>query len=86
MDTTFTIGIAFIAFLVVMGLFYVLSRVAGRGDEDLEGRLDQFVNRQVRRIRSSRSTARRRASAGASVSSGRKGFRGKIAPGLARDT
>ncbi|MGC8877976.1 MAG: type II secretion system F family protein [Anaerolineae bacterium] len=39
--------VASLAFLVVMGLFFVLARAIGRGEGDLESRLDQFVARQV---------------------------------------
>ncbi|PWH16400.1 MAG: secretion system protein F [Ardenticatenia bacterium] len=39
--------VASLAFLVVIGLFIVLARVIGRGEEDLESRLDQFVARQI---------------------------------------
>jgi tight adherence protein B len=47
MNMMMAVVIAALAFLVVMGLFILLARVVGRGEEDLESRLDQFVMRQV---------------------------------------
>ncbi|MGQ9502620.1 MAG: type II secretion system F family protein [Anaerolineae bacterium] len=41
------IVVASLAFLVVMGIFFVLARAVGRGEEGLESRLDQFVTRQI---------------------------------------
>jgi tight adherence protein B len=39
--------VAFVAFGVVVGLFFVLSRVLGRSESGIEDRLDQFVSREV---------------------------------------
>jgi len=81
----FTVGIAFIAFLVVTGLFYVLSRAAGRGDEDLENRLDQFVTREVSADQDqSIERTPSRFSRGISDAVAEKGFASKIATSLAR--
>jgi hypothetical protein len=46
MSLTLAMGIAIIAFGVVMGLFFVLSRVLGGPDSTIEKRLDEFVARE----------------------------------------
>jgi tight adherence protein B len=47
MSTIPAVGVAAAAFLVVMGLFFVLSRIMGRSEGKIDDRLDQFVSRQV---------------------------------------
>ena len=41
------IGAALLAFLVVMGIFYVVARLLGGPDSSIENRLDQFVSRET---------------------------------------
>jgi tight adherence protein B len=40
------IGLAVVAFIVVMGIFFVIARVTGGADSAIEDRLDQFVARE----------------------------------------
>jgi tight adherence protein B len=47
MSMIVVIGIAIVAFLVVMGIFAALARVLGGPDSSIEERLDQFVTREV---------------------------------------
>lgn len=41
------VGIAILAFGVVMGIFFVIARLLGGSDSAIEERLDQFVSREV---------------------------------------
>lgn len=85
MDTMPVVAIAVLAFLVVMGLFYVLSRATGRSEEGIDSRLDQFVNRQVSADSDQsgeRSPSRLSQSLNAAVAE--KGFARTIATNLAR--
>ena len=41
------IGAALLAFVVVVGIFYVIARLVGGPDSSIEDRLDQFVSREV---------------------------------------
>lgn len=47
MNSILPIAIAAIAFLVVMGLFYVISRATGGTEAHIDERLDQFVTRET---------------------------------------
>ncbi len=47
MNSIEPIAIAGIAFLVVVGLFYVISRATGDTEADIDDRLDQFVTREA---------------------------------------
>jgi tight adherence protein B len=47
MGTIPAVGVAAVAFLVVMGFFFVLARATSRSEGEIEDRLDQFVSRQV---------------------------------------
>ena len=46
MSTT-AILVAAVAFIVVVGIFFILSRVLGGSEAEIEDRLDQFVSREV---------------------------------------
>jgi tight adherence protein B len=47
MDTILVLGIAVLAFVVVLGIFYVIARMLGGPDSSIEDRLDQFVSREI---------------------------------------
>ena len=47
MDIIIAIGLALLAFIVVVAIFYVIARVLGGSDTSIEDRLDQFVSREV---------------------------------------
>jgi tight adherence protein B len=47
MNPGIAIGIAILAFVVIMGLFFVIARLTGGTDSDIEERLDQFVSREA---------------------------------------
>jgi tight adherence protein B len=47
MDIIIVIGLALLAFIVVVAIFYVIARVLGGSDTSIEERLDQFVAREV---------------------------------------
>jgi tight adherence protein B len=47
MDIIIVIGLALLAFIVVVAIFYVIARVLGGSDTSIEDRLDQFVSREV---------------------------------------
>jgi tight adherence protein B len=47
MEMVVVIGIAALAFGLVMGIFYVIARVLGGPDSAIEERLDQFVSREI---------------------------------------
>jgi tight adherence protein B len=47
METFVVIGLALLAFVVVVAIFYVIARVLGGPDSSIEDRLDQFVSREV---------------------------------------
>jgi tight adherence protein B len=47
MDIIVVIGLALLAFVVVVAIFYVIARVLGGPDGSIEDRLDQFVSREV---------------------------------------
>lgn len=46
MSTILVVGIAIVAFAVIIGIFFALSRVLGGPDSEIEERLDQFVSRE----------------------------------------
>ena len=85
MNMTVTIAIAVVAFLVVMGLFFVLSRASGRGEEDIDNRLGRLAGGQsaVEQLPASeRGTSRFSQNLNEAVAE--KGFARKIAVGLSR--
>jgi tight adherence protein B len=45
MSPVMAVGAGGLAFLVVVGIFFVLSRAVGRSEEAIDDRLDQFVTR-----------------------------------------
>ncbi len=47
MSPIVVIGLAMLAFVVVMGIFFVIARVLGGPDGAIEERLDQFVSREI---------------------------------------
>lgn len=47
MSPIVVIGLAMLAFVVVMGIFYLIARVLGGPDGAIEERLDQFVSREI---------------------------------------
>jgi tight adherence protein B len=47
MNIIIVIGLALLAFVVVVAIFYVIARVLGGPDGSIEDRLDQFVSREV---------------------------------------
>lgn len=47
MSPIVVIGLAMLAFIVVMGIFYVIARVLTGPDGAIEERLDQFVSREI---------------------------------------
>lgn len=47
MNPILVIGIAILAFGVIMGIFFVIARMLGGPDSAIEERLDQFVSREV---------------------------------------
>ena len=47
MDFILVLGIAALAFFVVVGIFYVIARIVGGPDSSIEERLDQFVSREI---------------------------------------
>lgn len=47
MNIIVVIGLALLAFVVVVAIFYVIARVLGGPDGSIEDRLDQFVSREV---------------------------------------
>jgi tight adherence protein B len=47
MNIIVVIGLALLAFVVVVAIFYVIARVLGGPDGSIEDRLDQFVSRAV---------------------------------------
>ena len=47
MSPMMSIGAGILAFLVVAGIFFVISRAVGRSDETIDDRLDQFVSRDL---------------------------------------
>jgi tight adherence protein B len=47
MNPAIAIGVAILAFVVIMGLFFVIARLVGGADSDIEERLDQFVSREA---------------------------------------
>ncbi len=47
MNIIVAIGLALLAFVVVVAIFYVIARVLGGPDGSIEDRLDQFVSREV---------------------------------------
>jgi tight adherence protein B len=47
MSPIVVIGVAILAFGVVMGIFFVIARVLGGPDSAIEERLDQFVSREI---------------------------------------
>ncbi len=62
MSPVLIIGIAIVAFGIVMGLFFVLARSFGGPESAIEERLDQFVTREVQEA-APRDTGERAASA-----------------------
>jgi len=47
MDMIVVVGIAALAFVVVVMIFYIIARIFGGPDSAIEDRLDQFVSREV---------------------------------------
>lgn len=47
MNIIVVVGLALLAFVVVVAIFYVIARVLGGPDGSIEDRLDQFVSREV---------------------------------------
>jgi tight adherence protein B len=47
MNPGLAIALAILAFVVVIGLFFVIARLVGGSDEAIEERLDQFVSREA---------------------------------------
>jgi tight adherence protein B len=47
MSPIVVIGLAMLAFVAVMGIFFVIARVVGGPDSAIEDRLDQFVSREI---------------------------------------
>jgi tight adherence protein B len=48
MDIIIVIGVAVLAFIAVVGIFYIIARTLGGPESAIEDRLDQFVAREAR--------------------------------------